>query len=343
MQGKIHSVLKKQILIGLFGLLSFAAIAQTGGRYSFDFLNTPSTARLAALSGVNVSLTDRDLNFLFSNPALAGDTLTGFASASYQFYVADIGQATFAYAHRFNRIGTLHFGIQHLNYGSIMATDPGGQTIGEVKSNETALVVGKTHQVGNFRVGANIKMAFSNLAGYRANALLFDLGGTFIHPAQDLRVGLVIKNFGVMLSQYTEGTNASLPFDVQLGTTFKPEHMPFRFSVTAYHLTRDVTYYDATTGQEEPGALDKVFRRFTFGAELLLHRNVNVLIGYNYRLHQELKLENGGGAAGLTFGFSARIKRVEFTFGRNTYIVGQAGYAFTLATAIDKMWKRNAN
>lgn len=325
------------------GLLSFAGRAQTGGRYSFDFLNTPSTARLASLSGVNVSLTDRDLNLFLSNPALAGDTLAGFASASYQFYVADIGQATFTYAHHFNRIGVLNMGIQHINYGTITATDPGGQPLGELSSNETAVVVGKTHQISHFRLGASFKFAFSNLAGYRASAILADLGGTFIHPTQDFRVALVIRNAGVMLAKYTDTATSSLPFDVQLGTTFKPEHMPFRFSITAYHLTREVTYYDPAGGEEEPGALDKLFRRFTFGAELLLHRNVNILLGYNYRLHQELKLENGGGAAGITFGFSARIKRVEFIFGRNTFVVGQAGYAFTLTTAIDKMWKRKAN
>ena len=80
---------------------SSTAFAQTGGKKSFEFLNVPNNARLAALGGVNVSLADRDINFFFSNPALVGDTLAGFASASYQFYVADIGQATFSYAHNF--------------------------------------------------------------------------------------------------------------------------------------------------------------------------------------------------------------------------------------------------
>lgn len=340
LQGKSISVLQKQILIGLFWMISVVALAQTGGSYSFDFLNTPATARITALSGVNVSLADRDLNLFFSNPALAGDTLAGVVSASYQFYVADIGQATFAYAHRFNKIGVLNLGIQHLKYGTVTSTDASGQPIGEYKSHETALVIGKTHQIRHYRLGANLKMAFSNLAGYRASALLIDLGGTFIHPTQNLRVGLVIKNVGVMLSRYTE-SSSSLPFDVQLGTTFKPEHMPFRFSITAYHLTRDVTYYDAANGQDEPGALDKVFRRFTFGTELLLHKNVNILLGYNYRLHQELKLENGGGAAGLSYGFSARIKSFEFIFGRNIYIAGQAGYVFTLTSDLNSFLKRN--
>ncbi|HEY3404210.1 MAG TPA: type IX secretion system protein PorQ [Ohtaekwangia sp.] len=333
-------MLRYSILIS-FILLSGSVLAQLGGRRSYEFLNVPAHARLAALGGVNTSLTDRDINFFFSNPALVSDTLAGFASASYQFYVGDVGQAGFSYAHDFNRIGMLVFGIQHLNYGTIQGYDASGQETGTFKSGETALVIGKSHQIRHFRFGVNFKLAFSNIAAYRSSAVMLDLGGTFIHPEKDFRVGLVIKNLGFVLSDYSETSDTKLPLDVQAGITFKPEHMPLRFSITAYNLARsDATYYDPASGQDEPGGLNKLLRRFNFGAELLIHRNVNILAGYNYLIHQELKLEQGGGAAGLSFGFSARIKSLEFVFSRSSYVVGNAGYAFTLSTDIDKMLKR---
>ena len=51
-----------------------------------------------------------------------------------------------------------------------------------------------------------------------------------------------------------------------------------------------MTYYNPSGWGAEPGTLDKIFRHFNFGAEVLLHRNVNLMVGYNYLVHQELKL-----------------------------------------------------
>src|SRR5687768_17896614 len=104
-----------KVFIGLLCMMTTTAYAQLGGKKSFEFLNVPNNARLAALGGVNVSLRDRDVNFMFSNPTLVGDTLAGVASAGYQFYVADVGQTTASYAHQFKNIGTLSFGFQHLS------------------------------------------------------------------------------------------------------------------------------------------------------------------------------------------------------------------------------------
>lgn len=333
--------MERKLLRYILIAITSTSFGQTVERTSFEFLNVPNNARLSALGGVNASLSDRDVNFFFYNPALISDSLSGFASASYQHYVADIGQATFSYAHQFSRIGVLTMGVQHLNYGTIKGYDPSGFETGDFKSSETVMIVGKSHQISNFRIGVNVKMAFSAIAGYRASALLMDLGGLFIHPHQDLKVGLSIKNLGIILSEYSAASNSNLPFDVQAGATFKPEHMPLRFSLTAFNLVEsDATYYNPKDVEPEPGTLDKVLRRINFGAEVLIHRNVNLMIGYNYLVHQELRLVDAGGAAGLSFGFSAMIKSFELVFSRSTYVVGNAGYAFTLSKNIDKMLKR---
>ncbi|HEX5170622.1 MAG TPA: type IX secretion system protein PorQ [Cyclobacteriaceae bacterium] len=332
----------QKIFLYLFVVFPTSAFAQIGGKHSFEFLNVPGNARLTALGGVNVSLVDRDPNFFYASPVLVGDTLSGWGSAGYQFYVADIGQAVFSYSPTFKKIGTLSIGISNMSYGNMKAYDQTGLEIGDFKSAETVLVVGKSHQVNHFRFGINLKGAFSSIAGYRATALLVDLGGMFIHPNRELTVGLAIKNLGFIVSEYSDTSDSSLPFDVQIGTTFKPEHMPFRFSITAYNLTRaDISYYDPTMGNEEPETLDKVLRHFNFGVELLLHRNVNILLGYNYLLHKELRLENAGGSSGLSFGFSARIKSFEFVFSRSSYVVGTAGYNLTLSANLNKIMKRS--
>lgn len=321
---------------------SSTAFGQIGASGSFEFVNIPSNARLAALGGVNVSLRDRDPNFFYSNPALTGDSLSGWASASYQLYVGDFNHSFFSYSPSFKNAGQFSIGVQHLGYGTMTAYDETGQEIGDFNSGETAIVISKSHQVNHFRFGANIKGIFSSIAGYRSTGLMLDLGGIFMHPDHDFTVGLAIKNIGFVLSEYSDSSNSSLPFDVQVGTTFKPEHMPLRFSITAYNLVpSDLAYFDASGVNEDAGTLDKVLRHFNFGIELLLHRNVNVLVGYNNLVHQELKLEQTGGGSGLSFGFSANVKSFEFVFSRSSYIVGKAAYNFTVSANLNSMMKRN--
>ncbi len=312
--------------------------AQPGGKGVFEFLNVPVAARLAALGGINVSLADRDPNFFAANPALGGDTLFGFASVTYQAYVADVGHAFVSYAHPMQGFGALRVGIQHMRYGEIQGYDASGIETNVFNASETALIVAVVHQSGNFRLGASMKPVFSNIAGMHSSALLFDLGGVFIHPQKALSIGLCLKNFGFLLA--APPPDGVITFDIQLGTTFKPEHMPIRFSITAHHLTkRDIHYFDPAFDDEPPRTLAKVLGHVNFGTEILLHRNVNVLVGYNFLHHQALRLERGGGGAGVSLGVSVTTKAAEFSFGRSGYVAGSAGYTFTLAGDLYKLFK----
>ncbi|MEX1241274.1 MAG: type IX secretion system protein PorQ, partial [Cyclobacteriaceae bacterium] len=276
----------RKLLTFLFCSMVSGAWAQIGGGNAYDFLRLSAHARISALGGVNVSLADKDVNFFHNNPALAGDTLNGFASAGYQFYVGDVGNALFSYAHDLGKFGQVLTGIQHTRYGIIQGFDETGMETLEFSSGETAILVGKTHGIGNFRLGASLKAVFSNIAGYRASALMVDLGGLFLHPHQDLTFGLTIKNMGIVLSEYSQTSSTAVPFDVQAGVTMKPQYMPLRFSLTGYHLLRSkLLSVDPLTG-DNPSRLEKVFSHLNLGAEILLHRNVNALAGYNYLLHQ---------------------------------------------------------
>lgn len=317
--------------------LSEASWAQMGGRSSFEFLSLPTHARLGAMGGVNVSHADRDPNFFFSNPALVSDSLSGWASAGYLFYVADVGQATFAYTHTFEKLGTFSFGVQHVNYGDIEGFDETGISLGNFRSGETALVISKSHQISAFRLGINLKGVFSNLAGYRSSALLFDVGGLFIHPEQDLTVGLTIRNVGFVLQQYTSTENSTLPFDVQAGVTFKPEHMPVRFSFTAHKLTQPGKVYNDPNDEEQLKTLNKVLGHINFGAEILVHRNINVLAGYNFLRQYELRTDGGGGGSGFTFGIAAKIRAFDLVISQSRYSVGNANYAVTLCADLNNM------
>ncbi|MBX2963789.1 MAG: type IX secretion system protein PorQ [Cyclobacteriaceae bacterium] len=327
--------------ISVVVLIFFSGYAwgQSSVSTTYSFLKVPQHARLAALGGVNVSRYNADVNFFFNNPALTGDSLVGWASAGYMFYVADIGQSTFSGTFKSPKNFVSSIGVQHINYGEIEATDATGLPIGNFRSGETALVYSISHQVSAFRLGVNTKLLFSNLAGFNSAAFALDLGGVFIHPHRDFTVGLVIKNIGFTLSDYSDTNQPSVPFDVQIGTSFKPEHMPVRFSITAYNLTRN-NYFAESIPDEESTTLKKVISHFNMGAEILIHRNVNVLLGYNALRQQELNVQQGGGGSGFTFGFVTRIKSFDFVFSRSRFSVGNANYSFTLAADLKKIIKK---
>lgn len=322
-------------------IVSSAAYGQVGGLHAYQFLNVPVNGRLAALGGINVSLI-HDINFFQSNPALLTDSMHNGLSGSVRTMPADISMTSVSYVYDFEKAGTIGFGVHHIGYGSIQGYDPAGVETAEFRSGEVALVAGKSFQRDNYKLGVNVKGIFSAIAGYRSEAVALDLGGAFVHPDHQLVVGMAIKNLGLVLSRYTESGRATLPLDVQLGVTFKPEYMPLRFSVTGYNLTRSsIAYYNPDDGTSAPGTLDKVMRHFNLAVEVLLHRNVNILAGYNFLTHKELKLETTGGGAGLSIGVAIRIRSFEFIASRSSYVIGSSGYVFTLSYDFKNLLKRS--
>ena len=337
-------------LIGFLALIvaNSALFAQVGGNKSYEFLNIPYTARISGLGGVNVSQVDQDVNLFLSNPALVGDTLSGYASANFLSYFADISLATFAYSRKVDQLGgVLSVGIQHLGLGSIDGFDPSGSPTQAFSSGETAITLNHAREAGNFRMGVNLKLISSNIASYRSNALLFDLGGVFVHPEKQLNVGMAIKNVGFVISDYTEQSNSKPPMDVQVGATFKPEHMPFRFSFTAYQFIngdRDLAYYEPSSRiqADKPSGFDEFARHFVIGTEILLGKNVNVRLGYNHLVRKELSLESKSGGAGISYGFMFKVKAMEFAYSRGGYHVAGGAHHFTLALNTNTVLRRKS-
>jgi len=317
---KIHLV-----LIVCLSLCWQSANAQLGGSRAFEYLNLPNNARMAALGGVNITSGWYDPAQVSSNPALLNDTMQHQLVISRLGYLADISNTSLTYVTPIKDYGTWAFHLDYLNYGNIQSFDEAGFLNGDFSVNEYAFSVANSQTFGPFSVGANLKLAVSDLASFQASAMLLDVGGTFLHPEKDLTIGFAIKNIGFLLSDYTEENNSQLPTDIQLGVSYKPEFMPFRFSVMARNLVRsDVTFFDPSTnslfGQNnEPGFGEDIFRRLVFGAELMASPNFQLRFGYNHLLRQELKLENASGGAGFSFGFMFKVKRFEFAYSRALY------------------------
>ncbi len=303
--------------------------AQIGGRNSFEFLDISANPRTMGLGGANVSLAQEDVNMFLNNPAVLDSSMAGIASLNYSPFFGRTPHFLLTYAHNFEgKIGLLAAGLQYIRYGKIQETDEVGNIIGEFLAADYALTIGKSFRADNFRFGVNLKLVGSQIASYNAFGVATDLGVSFKHPENDFRAGLIITNLGGVFKKYLPNYPLRMPFDARLGVSFKPYKMPFRFSVTAYHLYRwDIAYNDPAfatttdpfTGQTQTKKIsfaNNLFRHFVFGTEIIFHKNFHLRLGYNHLRNQELKFKEITALAGFSGGLAFRVKGYEVAFTR---------------------------
>ena len=346
--------MRKIALITL--ILSFSktlSFSQTGGKNSFEFVNLPGNAHVAAMGGINVSVFDKDVNMVWQNPALLRDSMNRFLSVTYIPFFASVKGGSMSYSHKFKKIGTLAMGIQYINYGSMVERDETGNDIGSFHPQDVALMVAKSHTIGLFTLGGTLKFVSSAITpAYSSYALMMDAGGVFRHPVRDFTIGLAVKNVGFALKKYDATAPAKAPFDVQLGTTYKLEHIPLRLSFTAHHLYKyDIAYLDTAQNKkydldgnvipQKKNAADKILPHFIIGTEFLLSKNFHFRLAYNFQRRMEMKEENKAGGTGFSWGFMFRIKWLEFDFSRSTYSVAGGKNWVTVALSMDRMFGKN--
>lgn len=345
--------MQKRLL--LWGLMLVAAgqpaSAQMGGRSVFRFLDVPTHARVAALGGVNVSSGLEDVNAAGANPALMHGKTNHHLGLTHLNYLADVSQNNVNYTFESSRWGRNAVGIQYLDYGSFTQTDEAGVEEGRFHVRDYAVSLSHAATIAPFTLGGTAKVAVSSIAGDQAVAMLVDLGGTFKHPEQDFVIGLAVRNLGVMLKPYDNGEREDMPLDIQLGASFKPEHAPFRLSVTAHQLQRfDIVYLDP----DKPGAInenneevkaektfgDKLARHFVVGGEFILGPGFQLRAGYNHLRRKELVVENVGGTAGYSFGASVKVHAFRFEYTYAKYHVAGASNYLTLNTDLNRFLKK---
>lgn len=346
-------MISRLFFISVSALLPVLCNAQLGGRTGYSFLEVPVAARQAAVGGYNVSILDKDVAMGYSNPALLTDSVSKTVSFTYQPFYGDIKKTTLFGAHRLrDQKGMLSGGINYFNYGSVTQVDASGNETGAFfHPAEYALVLGYARGLGPFSMGANAKFVHSSIEMYNATALLVDFGVLYKHPKQQLTVGLVFKNAGFNVNNYVKGQAVNLPFDIQLGATYKPEHMPLRLSVTTHHLYKfDVVYNDPSINVKvnldgsvtpvETTFGDKLMRHFVIGGEFLFTKNFHARFGYNFLMRRELRLQDRSATAGMTWGFMLRVKKFDIGFTRAYYSIKGGTSYFTLGININEWIKK---
>jgi hypothetical protein len=317
-------------------ILTAPVAAQNLEGYSFQSINVPANARLVALGGKNVSSNDKDPTMFLSNPGTLNSGMDNNISFSYSPYFAKTNLLNATVTKDFKKWGTWGAGVKYLNYGTFEGYDPAGEFTGKFKASDYSLIITNAHFKNNFSFGASLKYAGSFIAGFSSSAILFDLGGMFIHPKKDFKIGLAINNIGFGLREYTNTADFSMPFDVQIGSSFKPEHMPLRFSITLHQLNKFRVVEEGDGESVSTG--QQVLGHVVLGAEILINKNLNLRAGYNYLRRQELK-DDKAGFAGFSLGAMIRIKGIEVAYGRGFFNKTSAQNCFTLIADLNYFLK----
>ncbi|WP_460979851.1 type IX secretion system protein PorQ [Spirosoma knui] len=338
----------RYLLLLLALLPATAAVAQPlGGQRVFSFLDLPTHARVAALGGQVATAIQPDGAYHLNNPALSDSIHNNQLAISLMPYLAAAKYYTLQYGLPIQSGGKWALGLQYLSYGQFTLTDPAGNSLGTFTANDYALSLSHARTEGNFTLGATVKAVGSAIETYSAVGVLADFGGIWRHPKTGLTFGLVAKNVGYLFKNYGPA-DADLPFDLQAGVTLKPQYAPIRLTLTAHHLQRfDTSYNDPNltvrydlNGNPIPqsvGVAEKIARHISVGAELLISRNVHLLVGYNHQKRQEGRLTTFGGAAGISFGASVQAKGFQLTYGRFSAVPTAGTSQLSLRIDLDKL------
>lgn len=311
---------------------------QIGGSLGYQSLNLTTNPRAAALGGTTISLADGDISQFLENPSTLDSVAQKNVFVNFNPYFADTFVFSGAYSFNLKGAGDFAAGMAYVNFGSFEMTDETGAKLGTFQAQDYTFFVGKAHQVGIFTLGANLKLTHSSIESYGSTALLMDIGGTF-RVNNNWTVAMVFENLGFRLSSFTDGNSPEIPFDVKIGTTFKPKYMPLRFTVTSTNLVNDFSSELSENTGRSNKTVDQILKRMNFGAEVLLNKNFQFLIGYSHKRKQELKLEDIGGGAGLSYGLMLRVKRIEFRFSRATYHAAGGSSFISLRTDLNDFKK----
>ncbi len=335
-----------------FLVLALCAQGQLGGQDAFRILSIPSSARASALGGNYIAVKDNDINLGIFNPALLNRDMGKQVALSFLPYFEGINIGYASYAHHCDSIRTTFSGtVQYVDYGDFNRTDETGAEIGQFSAGEYVFQVGAGHMLDSlFSIGANAKLITSNLDTYTSTAWAFDVGGVFHKPANGITVAAMLRNLGKQTSSYTE-VREDLPFEVQVGITYKFKHAPFRLGLMLEQLQQwDLTYDDPNaTVQIDPTTGDVIVEKITTGrkallhtvpsAEVLLSKNFMLRVAYNFRRRDELVVADKPSAVGLSFGLGIKVSKLHFSYGFSQLHLAGISNTFTLAVRFSDFQK----
>ncbi len=296
----------RQSLILFATLLVFHSAGLGNGKGTYSFLRNDVGARAAGLNGSFVSMTN-DPNSLFYNPAALATITQPRGSVGFLKHLLDVNGGHISYAHSLEGIGTIVGGIIFLDYGSFTETDESMNVLGTFGARDLAFVVGVGRSIDEVTsVGVNAKLIYSSIANTSSFAVALDAGVLYQIPAENITLGASILTLGTQVNAYQQ-TKESLPLDLKIGITKRPEHLPVLLNLNFHKLN-----------ESQDDFLQR-FSSFSFGAEFLMSESVRLRVGYNNEQRKELKLGTSAGLAGISLGGGILFGEYVLDYAFNSY------------------------
>ena len=257
---------------------------------NFYFTDLSDNAKVNALGGNNISSKHNDF---ILNPSLINyKSLT----MNYMNYIIDINSSSILYTDSSKFLGNYGLAIKYLSHGKFESYDINGNFNGNFYPKEYILNFGKSHTFSKFSIGTNIKYFYSKLYEESNSAFLIDIGSIY-KPLdnKDFTIGIVIANLGFTFKQNITNIKSNL----KIGSSFKPEYMPFRFSFTYLKKEKEIN-----------------FQNFSLGIEVLLSKYLNIMFGYNHKIEKGFEINNFDKLNGISYGLELILKRFNLNYSR---------------------------
>ena len=364
--------MRKCALVIVMSLLSLMATAQVSnaGRSVFAFMGLPTSSRINALGGSNVSLSDGDIAMGMCNPALLHANSHMVLQLNYSYYLPGTMFGSALYGHNFRDISSLRkentdqpempnyfaVGIHYLDYGSMQYADENGNiTGGKFGARDILIDVMYARQLHPcWKIGVTLKPVYSIYESYTSFALGADVGAHFQTPDSSFQMGLVLQNIGWQLKGfYSEegGSNHELlPLNLQLGLTYRVKHAPLRFHMQIHNMQTWYLNYEWTSLDKSPTTgdiinhnipwYDMMFRHTIFTIEVVPKSDrFYIALSYNHRRRAELNLIDQRSLAGFSLGAGVRIKQARLGFAMSQLTKANFSYQVGLTLDINSLMK----
>ena len=331
------------LFLFLFQFFTFSSYAQIGGGNTFEFLNLNTSPRVIALGGYLNAVVDGDINNGIYNPSLINSMMSNKMNLNYTNYYSDIfyGDAGYCFSLRDQKIITA---IKFIDYGDFTETNALGHVIGSFTAGEYVFSLGTSESILDslLYIGMNAKCAYSSLYEVNSTAVLLDFAITYEFPKKDIVTSLIVKNVGRQITTYHENTQEPLPFEISLGISNRLKYVPLRWHLTFQHLETPNLFYINSNNSDSIQVNNNNFgynmlKHIVFGSELLIHKNVSILLGYNNRKRFDLAIADRRGLVGFSCGFSFRINRFHFYYSRASYHYSGPINSFGIVTNFKKI------
>ena len=354
-------------------MMAIPALAQVSnaGRSVFSFMSLPTSSRLNALGGSNVSLSDGDISMGMCTPALLHANSHMTLQLNYSYYLPGTMVGSVLYGHNFGRSKVekpfdgegepdkpnyFAVGIHYLDYGRMQYADENGNlTGGKFGARDILIDIMYARQLHPcWKIGITLKPVYSIYESYSSFAIGADVGAHFQTRDSTFQMGLVLANIGWQLKGfYSEegGSNHEiLPLNLQLGLTYRVKHAPLRFHLQIHNMQTWYLNYEWTSLDKNPTTgdiiahdvkwYDMLFRHTIWSIEVVpKSEKFYIALSYNHRRRAELQLTDQKSLAGFALGAGVKIKQARVGFAISQLTKSNFSYQLGLTLDINSLLK----